>query len=505
MSRGRSPRWVGFGSLIISTGILVSQAGAQTMIGAGDVGGQTWTATGSPYVISGDITVRQGTTLTVEAGTQVQFLRDAQSAGVDRARPELTIDGSLVVNGTPENPATFARAPASTLDWYGIVIGPSATAATIQGAVIQGAQAGVITAMTGSTLTIKRVTIQSAGFYGIRIRAGTVIVDGVRIEGAMGIYLEPAANVAVMATIVNSVIRGGNWGITLAASGVVTATVTNCTIDRNDLGVVVSDAGAGSSLSIKNSILSNNSSGGAINQAGATAAASLTYSDVWNNGTSALGRVPPGTGCIASDPRFVDATNYRLVAPSGCIDSATSDGAPDHDADGALRPIDGDGTGGAGVDMGAYEFVPGASGAGGAGGTGGGAGGQAGAAGGRGGAGAGGQAGAGGGGSGGAAGALDGGSDGPPDGNLGDGSGSGGISGADGSAAGSAGGSVAGAGGGSATDGSPDTRPRSGGGQGCGCAIGKQRADGARLASIVLATLLLRRRKRRCRRRDLNS
>ena len=44
----------------------------QTTIPAGDVSG-TWTASGSPYEIQGDITVQAGETLEIQAGVKVEF------------------------------------------------------------------------------------------------------------------------------------------------------------------------------------------------------------------------------------------------------------------------------------------------------------------------------------------------------------------------------------------------------------------------------------------------
>jgi hypothetical protein len=47
-------------------------AAAATTIPAGDVSG-TWTATNSPYLIDGDITVPAGQTLTIDPGVEVLF------------------------------------------------------------------------------------------------------------------------------------------------------------------------------------------------------------------------------------------------------------------------------------------------------------------------------------------------------------------------------------------------------------------------------------------------
>jgi len=62
-----------------------------------------------------------------------------------------------------------------------------------------------------------------------------------------------------------------------------------------------------------------------------------------------------GPGNLVSTPLFVDPVNsdYHLRAGSPCIDSGTSEGAPDTDLEGTPRPQ------GAGYDMGAYEaYLP---------------------------------------------------------------------------------------------------------------------------------------------------
>lgn len=58
------------------------------------------------------------------------------------------------------------------------------------------------------------------------------------------------------------------------------------------------------------------------------------------------------TGTVTADPKFVAPTSgdYHLSASSPAIDRGVSQGAPDHDLDGYVRPF------GAGWDIGAYEW-----------------------------------------------------------------------------------------------------------------------------------------------------
>ena len=77
-----------FSGVIAVAGALLglpSVAVASTAITGGNVGNQTWTVSGSPYIISGDITVQSNSTLTIQNGVDVQFKgSDGTHSGVDR-------------------------------------------------------------------------------------------------------------------------------------------------------------------------------------------------------------------------------------------------------------------------------------------------------------------------------------------------------------------------------------------------------------------------------------
>ena len=96
------------------------------MINGGSLlGNTTWNTSGSPYLLTGDITVPNTVTLTIESGVEVRFtpLTDDLSSGEDVNRIELIIEGMLRVKGAQSDTVTFmsnGQVPASG-DWYGIV------------------------------------------------------------------------------------------------------------------------------------------------------------------------------------------------------------------------------------------------------------------------------------------------------------------------------------------------------------------------------------------------
>jgi parallel beta-helix repeat protein len=79
-----------------------------TTVYGGDVSG-TWSASGSPYRVEGDITVPAGQTLTIDPGVEVSF----------QNWYKLTVKGTLLANGTAVEPILFTASTESP-GWLGI-------------------------------------------------------------------------------------------------------------------------------------------------------------------------------------------------------------------------------------------------------------------------------------------------------------------------------------------------------------------------------------------------
>lgn len=208
---------------------------------------------------------------------------------------------------------------------------------------------------------------------GTEVEYGVVILD---LDTIFDGFVVSAAN----NTIDGIVISGPNG----CGSG--TMTVSRCRIENNNNGIVFGDC---ASAIIVNSLIIGNNTG--INPSGensadirnCTIASNTQYGIrdkwshahvdiinciIWNNGDDLYGCVAsysdisdgdPGEGNISVDPRFIDPANddYRLHFRSPCIDSGIDTGLTE-DYEGNPRPIDGNFSGQAEYDMGAYEYLP---------------------------------------------------------------------------------------------------------------------------------------------------
>ncbi len=113
-------------------------AGPGTAVGGMITTDTTWTLAGSPYVLTGNVVVQAGATLTIEAGVCVKA----------QAQRGITVDGGLVARGTSADPICFTTGvlPPAPGDWAGIRFNDTAVDATfdvggnyVSGSIIEGA------------------------------------------------------------------------------------------------------------------------------------------------------------------------------------------------------------------------------------------------------------------------------------------------------------------------------------------------------------------------------
>jgi len=151
---------------------------------------ESWNLAGSPYVVTCDTTVGAGCTLTIDAGVEVRF----------QASTDLTIEGTLDVNGISGSPALFTSdsvTPASG-DWDYIDL-RSAAIATFDFATVEYADRGIymlndsvatlndvtvrlnnwgLWADTTPTVTLNSVTVEHSTYDGMRARRASITGTG---------------------------------------------------------------------------------------------------------------------------------------------------------------------------------------------------------------------------------------------------------------------------------------------------------------------------------------
>jgi len=163
-------------TVVLMLGLLTPHAAlAQTTVGGTIGANTTWTTTGSPYLVTSDITIENGATLEIDAGVEVRF-----GAGLGlTVGVGATSTGTLDVNGTAADPVEFvsdAGTPAAG-DWLGLVFTTHDAGSTIEHATVRHAGGGA--ANTGAiqinyaTPTLTSVAVLDSGRSGVRAFASS--------------------------------------------------------------------------------------------------------------------------------------------------------------------------------------------------------------------------------------------------------------------------------------------------------------------------------------------
>ena len=96
-------------------------------------GSETWDSTMNPILVTGDVTIEEGATLTIEAGTEVRFEpSDDTEYGWDFDRCEIIVYGTLNILGTDENLVVLTGRDTAAMGWFGIIFSDVNATGTVQ-------------------------------------------------------------------------------------------------------------------------------------------------------------------------------------------------------------------------------------------------------------------------------------------------------------------------------------------------------------------------------------
>jgi hypothetical protein len=308
---------------------------------SGTVVNQTWTLSGSPYVLTGEVLVAS---LTIEPGVTV----------VGDSTYSLQVGGTLVANGTKAQPIVFTAGSSGT--WGGLYINAAISVQMSHFVVKNAIASGVRIANT--TVALKQCAIvnnrgNSAGGVDVTGTGQLTLDNCIVAENSSGPMPVSAGGIMVengaKATLRNCILHDNTTELPAAArafgaGGVCggTLVLSNSVVVGNGAtrlgsegsgGIGLNSTCAGGSVTVANSILFNNVGF----QAGSGVV--ISYSDVEGGAD--------GIGNVSTNPLFADEAYHLVDGASPCVDSGNPDVAYD---DGCLPP----GLGQSRSDMGAY-------------------------------------------------------------------------------------------------------------------------------------------------------
>ena len=211
-----------FGFRSISGGVITSDS--------------TWSVAGGPYLVTGDVTVQSGVTLTVEAGVEIRFLPNRDDQGGSRS--EIRVNGTLEAVGTETDSIrwTLQSAEPHPGEWGGIRL-VSQGSGNLAYNVIRYASTGVLFSyygMVSASLTHSRISNNNTGIR-ISEAEGVEIRQNVISGNSTGV----SVNYADSLTLYDNIIMNNDeYGVHLEMSD---ATVDSNRITNNYIGLYISN------------------------------------------------------------------------------------------------------------------------------------------------------------------------------------------------------------------------------------------------------------------------
>lgn len=186
-----------------------------------------WTLIDSPFIVSKDVIVQQGVTLTIEPGVEIRF----------GGNFSLIVNGKLVANGTPDKMITFTSNKLSPElgDWNTIELNGTQAQCVVAYCSIKYAEDGLV--IKNSTAKIENSIISNSS--------------------RSGIYITGNNNILIQ----NNIIKSNGGGILLTGDSISGANISQNIVSFNTNSGIHLDANAYNNIKISNNNISTNNIG----------------------------------------------------------------------------------------------------------------------------------------------------------------------------------------------------------------------------------------------------
>ena len=340
-------------------------AGAQTELLMGHLFDDLHlTLEGSPYLLSGDLTVPAGRTLRIDPGVELRVTpaADLMGAGDDYRQTELRVAGVLWAAGTRDAPIHMYsdRAVPARGDWQGLVTLEESQGSLLSNLLVEHTIYPLRHRSTG-TLELSDSELAICSQDGLRVEpdAGPLLLrrSTVRDCSQAGLRLLGAE-----AEVSSSVVTRCGWGVVaeVRAERGVLDFINNTVHASGSDGVQIGKFSESSTVRVFNNLITNSGRYGLYSTQAWEPQAD--YNALHANARGGLtGFNAPAVHNLEVDPVYADADadDLHITEDSPVIDRGTLTGAPLRDRDGLPRALAGDAGGAELPDIGAYEANPG--------------------------------------------------------------------------------------------------------------------------------------------------